>query len=93
MTEDLLDVLLDGVTEPRLKILSEDEARDMRYASTGWGRTTYPKVLGTPNATGDGIPDIWAVGTDGHQWLIQGGTNTVGNPTGRDATRTTGTPS
>ncbi|MFE5561792.1 hypothetical protein [Streptomyces sp. NPDC056544] len=27
MTEDLLDVLLDGVTEPRLKILSEDEAR------------------------------------------------------------------
>ncbi|MER7821547.1 hypothetical protein BCL76_11078 [Streptomyces sp. CG 926] len=27
MTEDLLDVLLDGVTEPRLKLLSGDEAR------------------------------------------------------------------
>ncbi len=27
MDDDLLDVLLDGVTEPRLKILSKDEAR------------------------------------------------------------------
>ncbi|MET8751385.1 hypothetical protein ABZW32_14990 [Streptomyces sp. NPDC004667] len=27
MDDDLLDVLLDGVTEPRLKLISEDEAR------------------------------------------------------------------
>ncbi|MCX4775577.1 hypothetical protein [Streptomyces sp. NBC_01264] len=26
-TVDLLDVLLDGVTEPRLKLISKDEAR------------------------------------------------------------------
>ncbi|WP_369780615.1 hypothetical protein [Streptomyces sp. R33] len=27
MDDELLDVLLDGVTEPRLKLISEDEAR------------------------------------------------------------------
>ncbi|MFI6006315.1 hypothetical protein ACIA98_39095 [Streptomyces sp. NPDC051366] len=29
-TLDLLDTLLDGVTEPRLKLISEDEARALK---------------------------------------------------------------
>ncbi|MEY2231451.1 DNRLRE domain-containing protein [Streptomyces sp. BF23-19] len=57
---------------------------DYTYATTGWGRAAYPKVLGTPDANGDGIPDIWAVGNNENQWLFQGGTSTVGAPIGRD---------
>ncbi|MFF3619818.1 DNRLRE domain-containing protein [Streptomyces sp. NPDC002467] len=57
---------------------------DLTYATTGWGRAALPIVLGTADATGDGIPDIWGVGTDGNQWLHQGGTTTIGGPTGRD---------
>ncbi|GGL74835.1 hypothetical protein GCM10010129_18260 [Streptomyces fumigatiscleroticus] len=37
---------------------------DTEYA-TGWGRTTYTLVAGTPDVTGDGIPDIWARKADG----------------------------
>ncbi|MFG2986980.1 DNRLRE domain-containing protein [Streptomyces sp. NPDC048258] len=57
---------------------------DYTYATTGWGRTTIPMILGTPDATGDGIPDIWAVDTLGNQWLYQGGTATLGAASGRD---------
>ncbi|MFB7264844.1 DNRLRE domain-containing protein [Streptomyces nojiriensis] len=58
--------------------------QDYVYAGTGWSRAAMPMVLGTPDANGDGIPDIWAVGDNGNQWLFQGGTNTIGAPTGRD---------
>lgn len=37
--------------------------------ATGWGRATYPKVLGTRDATRDGHLDIWAADTLGKQWL------------------------
>ncbi|MGW5849705.1 DNRLRE domain-containing protein [Streptomyces sp. NPDC055254] len=57
---------------------------DLTYATTGWGRAALPKILGTADATGDGIPDIWGVGTDGNQWLFQGGTTTIGPAVGRD---------
>ncbi|MBT2545072.1 DNRLRE domain-containing protein [Streptomyces sp. ISL-44] len=57
---------------------------DYTYATTGWGRTTIPMLLGTPDATGDGIPDIWAVDTLGNQWLYQGGTAALGAASGRD---------
>ncbi|MFD3719017.1 DNRLRE domain-containing protein [Streptomyces sp. NPDC058674] len=58
---------------------------DLTYATSGWGRAAYPKLLGTPDATGDGIPDIWAVGTNENQWLYPGGTATLGGgPSGRD---------
>ncbi|MFJ3631358.1 DNRLRE domain-containing protein [Streptomyces sp. NPDC090112] len=63
---------------------NSEGAEDYTYATTGWGRATYPKVLGTPDANGDGIPDIWAVGTGGYQWIVQGGTTVVGAPIGRD---------
>ncbi|MGW6981601.1 DNRLRE domain-containing protein [Streptomyces sp. NPDC054932] len=63
---------------------NSEGAEDYTYATTGWGRAAYPKVLGTPDANGDGIPDIWAVGTNENQWIFQGGTNTIGSPMGRD---------
>ncbi|WP_405791151.1 DNRLRE domain-containing protein [Streptomyces sp. NBC_00029] len=63
---------------------NSEGAEDHTYATTGWGRAAYPKVLGTPDANGDGIPDIWAVGTNENQWIFQGGTSTIGSPMGRD---------
>ncbi|MFJ3961390.1 DNRLRE domain-containing protein [Streptomyces sp. NPDC090036] len=57
---------------------------DITYATTGWGRTTFPKILGTADATGDGIPDIWAVDTLGKQWLYQGRTGAIGFASGVD---------
>ncbi|MER6319106.1 hypothetical protein ABT237_35940 [Streptomyces sp. NPDC001581] len=57
---------------------------DSSYATTGWNRATIPKILGTADATGDGIPDIWAVDTLGNQWLYRGGTTAVGYASGRD---------
>ncbi|MGW6842855.1 DNRLRE domain-containing protein [Streptomyces sp. NPDC054958] len=63
---------------------NSEGGEDYTYATSGWGRTNYPKVLGTPDANGDGIPDIWAVGDNGNQWLFQGGTSAIGIPLGRD---------
>ncbi|MEU5811724.1 DNRLRE domain-containing protein [Streptomyces sp. NPDC047718] len=58
--------------------------QDYTYATTGWGRSTMPMVLGTPDTNGDGIPDVWAVDTLGNQWLFLGGTTAVGGAAGRD---------
>lgn len=33
--------------------------------STGWSAGIFPLMMGTPDVTGDGIPDIWAVPSDG----------------------------
>lgn len=48
------------------------------------GPSAVPKILGTPDANGDGIPDIWAVDSLGMQRLYMGGTTAVGGPTGMD---------
>jgi hypothetical protein len=37
---------------------------DTEYA-TGWGTTSFPLVMGTPDLNGDGIPDIWTRYLDG----------------------------
>ncbi|MFJ1564549.1 hypothetical protein ACIOG8_10080 [Streptomyces erythrochromogenes] len=57
---------------------------DNTYATTAWNRTDWPKVLGTEDNTGDGIPDIWGVHSGGYQYYFQGGTTTYGDATGRD---------
>ncbi|WP_328788155.1 hypothetical protein [Streptomyces sp. NBC_00273] len=57
---------------------------DYTYATTAWGRTDWPMVLGTKDNTGDGIPDIWGVRKDGYQYYFQGGTTTYGDTSGRD---------
>lgn len=48
---DLLDVLLDGVTEPRLKLISEDEARALMVLLGLLEDTEQPEDV--HRATGD----------------------------------------
>ncbi|MFI8103271.1 DNRLRE domain-containing protein [Streptomyces sp. NPDC086023] len=61
------------------------DAKDYTYATTGWGRAAIPMVLGTPDANGDGVADIWAVNNIGHMYLMRGGTTQwLGDASGRD---------
>ncbi|MFJ9809272.1 DNRLRE domain-containing protein [Streptomyces sp. NPDC101158] len=61
------------------------DAKDYTYATTGWTRAAIPMVLGTPDANGDGVADIWAVNPIGHQYLMRGGTTQwLGDASGRD---------
>ncbi|MGJ0152204.1 DNRLRE domain-containing protein [Streptomyces sp. CH8.1] len=64
--------------------IDSDGGQDYTYATTGWGRTAFPKILGTADATGDGIPDIWAVDAAGKQWLYQGRAGAIGPASGVD---------
>ncbi|MBT1091911.1 DNRLRE domain-containing protein [Streptomyces sp. Tu102] len=38
---------------------------DAIYGSAGWGSSSIYLLMGTPDANGDAIPDIWTVHTDG----------------------------
>ncbi|RDG37136.1 DNRLRE domain-containing protein [Streptomyces corynorhini] len=38
---------------------------DAQYGASGWSSTAIPHLMGTPDANGDGIPDIWAVMANG----------------------------
>jgi hypothetical protein len=38
---------------------------DTEYGASGWSTSSIPLLMGTPDANGDSIPDIWAVQTDG----------------------------
>ncbi|MFJ3932718.1 DNRLRE domain-containing protein [Streptomyces sp. NPDC090029] len=53
------------------------------YGTTGWGRDDVPMILGTPDVTGDsgGIPDLWAVRSDGTLRLYAGGRTSLGGGT------------
>ncbi|MCT9078969.1 FG-GAP-like repeat-containing protein [Streptomyces fulvoviolaceus] len=55
---------------------------DEVYAE-GWSETVTPVNLmyGTPDATADGIPDIWALAGDGSIKLYAGGASTIGTGT------------
>ncbi len=64
--------------------VDSEGGQDYTYATTGWGRTAIPKILGTADATGDGIPDIWAVDAGGKQWLYQGRAGAIGPASGVD---------
>ncbi|WP_426364178.1 FG-GAP repeat domain-containing protein [Streptomyces sp. E-08] len=46
---------------------------DLVYGAAGWGRTSIRFLFGTPDATGDGIPDVWTVRTDGAVRFYAGG--------------------
>ncbi|MFC4499702.1 MULTISPECIES: hypothetical protein [Streptomyces] len=41
------------------------DGADSVYGGSGWGRTGIPKLMGTPDADKDGIPDIWTVHSNG----------------------------
>lgn len=55
---------------------------DEVYAE-GWSPTTVPvtHLRGTPDVTGDGIPDIWALGSNGDVYFHKGGASTIGTGT------------
>ena len=55
-------------------------AADTAYASSGWDATTVTFAVGTPDVSGDNVPDIWArMGADGTLKLYQGGASAIGS--------------
>ncbi|MFD7445931.1 DNRLRE domain-containing protein [Streptomyces sp. NPDC059909] len=46
---------------------------DVEYGSAGWSSTSIPLLIGTPDANGDSIPDIWTVRSDGSLRFYAGG--------------------
>lgn len=52
--------------------------QDETYGTGGWSRAEMPLIKGTPDATGDGIPDIWGVEDDGKLYFYPGGKATHG---------------
>ncbi|WP_326703122.1 DNRLRE domain-containing protein [Streptomyces cyaneofuscatus] len=63
---------------------------DDQYGSSGWASTSIRLLMGTPDANGDGIPDIWTLRVDGAVRFYAGsrtalsgaGTEIVGNGDG-----------
>ncbi len=47
--------------------------QDEVYGTGGWDSASIPMLTGTPDATGDGIPDFWAATSDGALYLYPGG--------------------
>ncbi|MFI1443220.1 DNRLRE domain-containing protein [Streptomyces fructofermentans] len=50
---------------------------DIEYSATGWSRASVPHIIGTPDVTGDPVPDLWTVRADGSVRLYAGGTGTL----------------
>lgn len=46
---------------------------DTEYGSAGWSSVGIPLLIGTPDANGDGVPDIWTVRADGSVRFYVGG--------------------
>ncbi|WP_367321208.1 DNRLRE domain-containing protein [Streptomyces sp. HUAS ZL42] len=46
---------------------------DTEYGSAGWSSTSIPLLMGTPDANGDGVPDVWTVRSDGSVRFYAGG--------------------
>ncbi|MFF4588039.1 DNRLRE domain-containing protein [Streptomyces sp. NPDC001388] len=54
---------------------------DDTYASGTFTYAAYPLIYGTPDATGDGVPDIWTTNAAGALLLYEGGATTISSPT------------
>ncbi|MFI0242039.1 DNRLRE domain-containing protein [Streptomyces sp. NPDC016845] len=48
---------------------------DIAYAGSGWSRASIPHILGTPDVTGDSVPDVWTVRADGSVRVYAGKTD------------------
>ncbi|MEU9285841.1 DNRLRE domain-containing protein [Streptomyces sp. NPDC048275] len=46
---------------------------DTVYGSSGWSSTSIPLLIGTPDANGDFVPDVWTVRSDGSVRFYAGG--------------------
>ncbi|MFC0848057.1 FG-GAP-like repeat-containing protein [Streptomyces noboritoensis] len=47
------------------------------YGASSWGRSNIRLLYGTPDADGDGIPDIWVIKADGTVRFYSGGRTTM----------------
>lgn len=47
--------------------------KDLEYGSAGWSNANVPLLIGTPDANGDSIPDVWTVRSDGSVRFYAGG--------------------
>ncbi|MFG3160067.1 DNRLRE domain-containing protein [Streptomyces sp. NPDC048232] len=45
---------------------------DIAYSGGGWSRASIPHILGTPDVTGDTVPDVWTVRADGSVRIYAG---------------------
>ncbi|MFI1707800.1 FG-GAP-like repeat-containing protein [Streptomyces griseoruber] len=54
---------------------------DDTYASGSFTYAAYPLIYGTPDVTGDGVPDIWTTNAAGALLLHQGGATAIGTST------------
>ncbi|GAA3973602.1 DNRLRE domain-containing protein [Streptomyces plumbiresistens] len=50
---------------------------DTEYGASGWGRASLPLLMGTPDANGDSVPDVWTVRSDGSVRFYAGGKTTL----------------
>ncbi|HEY9437736.1 MAG TPA: hypothetical protein VIS29_03625, partial [Streptomyces sp.] len=50
---------------------------DLAYSGGGWSRASLPHILGTPDVTGDSVPDLWTVRADGSVRLYAGKTDVL----------------
>ncbi|MER7194770.1 DNRLRE domain-containing protein [Streptomyces flaveolus] len=50
---------------------------DIVYSGGGWSRASIPHILGTPDVTGDSIPDVWTVRADGSVRVYAGATGVL----------------
>ncbi|MEE1928020.1 FG-GAP-like repeat-containing protein [Streptomyces sp. TRM 70351] len=48
--------------------------RDETYGAQGWSRANMPMLRGTPDVTGDGVPDFWGVTQAGELYVYPGRT-------------------
>ncbi|MCH0568967.1 VCBS repeat-containing protein [Streptomyces sp. MUM 136J] len=53
---------------------------DAVYGESGWATDNIPHLIGTPDADGDGIPDLWVMFKSGNVYLYPGGRTTHGSP-------------
>ncbi|MEV6178810.1 FG-GAP-like repeat-containing protein [Streptomyces sp. NPDC052015] len=70
-----------GTVLKSLGLSSSSLDGDDTYASTTFTRAAYPQIYGTPDATGDGIPDVWATNAAGALLLYDGGATSLGSAT------------
>ncbi|MEU0070855.1 DNRLRE domain-containing protein [Streptomyces sp. NPDC006332] len=50
---------------------------DTEYGASGWSSDSVPLLMGTPDANGDSVPDIWAVRSDGSVRFHPGSKSTL----------------
>lgn len=63
-----------GVDLDSLAIAANSKTgEDVTYGTGGWNADSMPLIMGTPDANGDGTPDIWAAASDGYLYFYPGG--------------------